>query len=529
MNKLLSLLLSVLFIFFSFSFSFTSTTYAGNIKFSDVRENDWFYSDVQKLVDLGAISGHPDGSFKPNDNIRRAEFVKILVNALNLQVASGHDLLDAGNFTDIENHWAKGSIHTAVANGVITVSEYGNKFEPEKPITRLEMAKMIVRALKLSPSAGKNPFVDIDDGYTTAAYHEYLITGVINGGKRYFYPFNNATRAEASAVIMRAVEYNANPRTYKANKEKQSAASNQNSTAVSFNDKILGFIEKYDYDGYYILNEAVKSKFNISFWFRSDNIYSEYFANNLESAVHEMCHLYSLVNGNNGGTAIYLGSGKSINVKNTAVFPTNEITPTIPENLKTYRYETYIGGHSQYVSANDGGIHGLLNEFTAYYFGTKTAYNLYNYYLSTVRNMSLDTKIDAWSRYLGLIDSTHYAYAEFRYYMLKYLLYAKEKHPDIYNGIMANKEFKIAFNTIEQEYYNLIQLYFNRIDEFVKFLQDSGCKVWEEDGKIMIKYSTEGGSTITRSKSLSTNVYHMLMDEMNKPEYQEIIKELKIY
>jgi len=82
MNKLLSLLLSVLFIFFSFSFSFTSTTYAGNIKFSDVRENDWFYSDVQKLVDLGAISGHPDGSFKPNDNIRRAEFVKILVNAL---------------------------------------------------------------------------------------------------------------------------------------------------------------------------------------------------------------------------------------------------------------------------------------------------------------------------------------------------------------------------------------------------------------------------------------------------------------
>ena len=45
--------------------------------FKDVKPNDWFTSPISKLVKMGGIGGYPDGTFKPNNTITGAEFIKI--------------------------------------------------------------------------------------------------------------------------------------------------------------------------------------------------------------------------------------------------------------------------------------------------------------------------------------------------------------------------------------------------------------------------------------------------------------------
>ncbi|WP_034429293.1 S-layer homology domain-containing protein, partial [Caldisalinibacter kiritimatiensis] len=75
------------------------------------------------------------------NTITRAEFSKVVRTSLKL------DLVKGNSFDDTNNHWAKNEIHTLVENDIIIKSEYGDNYEPTKNITRIEMAKMIVRAV----------------------------------------------------------------------------------------------------------------------------------------------------------------------------------------------------------------------------------------------------------------------------------------------------------------------------------------------------------------------------------------------
>jgi len=177
-------------------------------KFSDMGTH-WSDITVGKLVELGVISGYTDGTFKPNDTITRAEFATITRKSFML------DEINGNSFTDTKNHWAKNEIHTLVQNNVINKLEYGQTYQPNKNITRLEMAKMIVRALGLDEQAkkkagDKTKFSDNsnipsnDRGYIIIASDSDIISGYPD---KTFKPNGQATRAEASAMTVRALEY----------------------------------------------------------------------------------------------------------------------------------------------------------------------------------------------------------------------------------------------------------------------------------------------------------------------------------
>ena len=108
--------------------------------FTDVAHGSWFESAVATLAKLGIISGYPDGSFKPNANITRAEFATI---------ASRFDKLAEGGktFTDVANtHWAYKFISSASAKGWINGYEDGT-FRPDRAITRAETMTLVNRVL----------------------------------------------------------------------------------------------------------------------------------------------------------------------------------------------------------------------------------------------------------------------------------------------------------------------------------------------------------------------------------------------
>jgi len=114
-------------------------------------ESHWIeeYKEVlYTLQHLGIITGYPeDNSFRPQNQITRAEFVKVLV------VATGYSTENISinqSFNDVNPKlWSYPYIEAAVKDGIVVLGDYKGNFEPSKPITRQEMAIMIVRALNI--------------------------------------------------------------------------------------------------------------------------------------------------------------------------------------------------------------------------------------------------------------------------------------------------------------------------------------------------------------------------------------------
>lgn len=168
--------------------------------FSDIKGH-WAESQINEMINEGIVKGYPDGSFKPDGDISRAEFVSLIVKAFKLTKAKGKD------FDDISNHWAKDAILTANAHGI--VNGYSDtKFGPDNPITREQMAVMIVKAAHLTDNSKGKTFVDSHDISEWAkkavaiASSNQLITGYPDNT---FKPSGNTSRAEATAVLSKSL------------------------------------------------------------------------------------------------------------------------------------------------------------------------------------------------------------------------------------------------------------------------------------------------------------------------------------
>lgn len=167
----------------------------------------WSQKEVNKLIQLEAISGYPDGTFRPDNQITRAEFATILCKSLGLAETTAHNV-----FADTENHWAQNVISTLVENSILYPAEYPNScYQPNTDITRREIAIMLVRAMGLNEMAinasGQDTgFADqmqmnsYDTGYILLAKQHGLIGGYEDNT---FRPEYYATRAESSVMIIR--------------------------------------------------------------------------------------------------------------------------------------------------------------------------------------------------------------------------------------------------------------------------------------------------------------------------------------
>ncbi|MNI06608.1 Endo-1,4-beta-xylanase A precursor [compost metagenome] len=163
----------------------------------------WAEQSIQRLIALGAINGYSNNSFQPDNRITRAEFVSILVKAFKLKQDGGQ------TFTDTKHHWASDAIGKAVSAGIVT--GYSTEhFGPDDPITREQMALMVMRAAGIKPmDTAVVPFVDSaqisswSQSAVAAVQEKGIISGYVDGS---FKPQNLATRAEAATVIVKILK-----------------------------------------------------------------------------------------------------------------------------------------------------------------------------------------------------------------------------------------------------------------------------------------------------------------------------------
>ena len=155
--------------------------------FSDVSASNWHYEFVTAMAEAGIVSGNPDGTFKPNDTLTWGQALKmVLLNAGYEEQAP----VEGGT-------WASGYIALAVSEGILEEAA-----EQNAVITRLEMCRLLAKTLKLDASEAESPFPDTDDGYVTALAE----LGVIEGIDGKFEPDSPLTRAQMCKMLYLAPE-----------------------------------------------------------------------------------------------------------------------------------------------------------------------------------------------------------------------------------------------------------------------------------------------------------------------------------
>lgn len=173
------------------------------IYFEDIDGVEWASAEILALADKGIINGVGDGKFKPNANVTREEFAKILVGAMGLET------LDYGvnNFSDVsKGDWFCPYVNIAYKNNI--VKGIGNgKFGAGESITRQDMIVMICNAIKAKGvhlPKGNIPFEDASmiSDYAISSVEALYEMGVVNGvSETHFAPAGIASRAQAAKIV----------------------------------------------------------------------------------------------------------------------------------------------------------------------------------------------------------------------------------------------------------------------------------------------------------------------------------------
>jgi hypothetical protein len=181
-------------------FTVMTETKAAEVDLKDI-SGHWAEDNIKQLVTRGAVSGYPDGTFKPDNNITRAEFAIILLKAFDVSPYSGKV------FTDTKEHWAREAISTAAHYGIVSGYD-ANTFQPDEYINREQMAVMIVKAAKLNPVESELNLTDSSSisGWAKDAVAAAVENEIIKGyPDKTIRPQGKATRAEAVTVVINAL------------------------------------------------------------------------------------------------------------------------------------------------------------------------------------------------------------------------------------------------------------------------------------------------------------------------------------
>ncbi|MFD2170017.1 cadherin-like beta sandwich domain-containing protein [Tumebacillus lipolyticus] len=154
------------------------------------------------------ISGYPDGTFRPNNGITRAELAAVLLKVLKIQAEA-----EIGSYSDVtSSNWAAAAIEEVTKRGLMIGYPDGT-FRPNQQVTRAEIAIVLGKVKQLTPgSGGKSSFHDIDGHWAKDAIllaeQAGLVSGYSDGTYR---PNEQLTRAQAVVIFNKVLGWNELP------------------------------------------------------------------------------------------------------------------------------------------------------------------------------------------------------------------------------------------------------------------------------------------------------------------------------
>ena len=185
--------------------------------FPDVSNDYWAAPQIKLLSEQGVIVGYPDGTFKPDANVTRAEFAAMAIRALGQQHTK---VAQPVHFSDItEDYWAYQDIQKALYFDLISCDKKGELFRPEDSVSRAESLSVAVNALtteQISPAKAKEvlsrKYADansIPEWFIIPAGKAEILGMVVvapSARKAELEASRPATRAEVAAILYNMME-----------------------------------------------------------------------------------------------------------------------------------------------------------------------------------------------------------------------------------------------------------------------------------------------------------------------------------
>ncbi len=174
-----------------------------NKTFADIKYH-WAKGYIESMAAKQIVNGKAENIFAPDDDMTRAEFAKIIVNAMELDLNKY-----SGSFEDVKaGDWFADYVQTAFDNKLIEGKVAGKVFDPNGKITREEMMTIIGRAIGKEGAADADTILkSFKDGDKVSSYakdyvslliEEKLVNGYPDGTLK---PANSITRAEAAKIV----------------------------------------------------------------------------------------------------------------------------------------------------------------------------------------------------------------------------------------------------------------------------------------------------------------------------------------
>ena len=178
------------------------TVPASAAEFEDVPAGHWAAASIDRCVELGFFNGETATRFGVGHQMTRSAFTVVLCRFFGWETSAPQQAVYSDVPTDV---WYAGAVDAAFAHGAITNQQ--TAFRPADPITREELAVMLVRALGYGSIAAldlglTHPFTDVttNAGYISMAYHLGLVSGTSDTT---FSPTRSASREQVAVILMR--------------------------------------------------------------------------------------------------------------------------------------------------------------------------------------------------------------------------------------------------------------------------------------------------------------------------------------
>lgn len=208
-NKHCSLFILTILFFTSVFCVMASPAHASPIS-KDINGH-WAQNQIEKSIANDIVSGYPDGTFKPDNNISRAEFFTMANKAFGFKEKS------SSNFSDVKSSdWFADQISIAHTAGYISGYEDGT-IRPNNNISRQEAAAITARIVKTSNPASVELVNKFKDAGAIPSWAREAIASTVSSGimsgypDQTFKPLNYITRAEAVVVLNKSKEITIKP------------------------------------------------------------------------------------------------------------------------------------------------------------------------------------------------------------------------------------------------------------------------------------------------------------------------------
>lgn len=167
--------------------------------FSDLLETHWAYDAVKRLYDKGTITGFPDGTFKPDHQIKRSHVALMFAREFNLDTKNAPD----PGFKDVKKTDPEYGAIAAVAHAGLFEGRGSGIFGKDDSLTRAEMATVIQRAYQIGSAKKPANFSDIKGHWAYDAINAIAEVNITQGYEDgTFRPDRHVTRAEFSQFLI---------------------------------------------------------------------------------------------------------------------------------------------------------------------------------------------------------------------------------------------------------------------------------------------------------------------------------------